>query len=157
MLFSGELDDEVAAGVPVVDVDDEDADASGLFSAVVVDEQPARSAANVRAPMTSGVVFMGSAFQASVILRCIDTSLLSSPKPLVKRELKVLFNCNFSRENGAFCYHRYAKKYGSRPSWYPFRHQKTRRVLKEESAAGYSNFYYWCLARSSASSSKGSS
>ena len=90
MLCSGELDDEVAAGVLVVDVDDEDADASGLFSAVVVDEQPARRAVNASAPTASGVVFMGGAFQASVILRCIDTSIMSTAKPLFKSDLKVL-------------------------------------------------------------------
>lgn len=80
--------DAVAVADALADV--EDAGVSGVFSAVVLDEHPARRAVNASGPTASGVVFMGGTFQASVILRCIDTSLLSPPKLLVKWDLKVL-------------------------------------------------------------------
>lgn len=87
VLCSGELD---AVAVADALVDAEDAGVSGLFSVIELDEQPVRRAVNASAPTASGVVFMGGAFQASVILRCIDTSTMSAAKPLVKRDLKVL-------------------------------------------------------------------
>lgn len=61
-----------------------------MFSVVELDEQPVRRAVNASAPTASGVVFIGGAFQSSVILHCIDTSIMSVAKPLVKRDLKVL-------------------------------------------------------------------